>query len=94
MELNDKDKLIVQELGDVINSAIEQSEAVISVINRLRDAGFELDLTIRLEIGLRSIDQSEGDTDSDASGDVTTRLKITDQDRLELRRMKIRFDED
>lgn len=97
MELNDESKQIVEELGDAINSAVERSEEVVSAINRIRSAGFELDLTIRLGIGLRARSQPKEYTPSDApdsGANGTTRLEITDQDLMELRRMKIRFEED
>jgi hypothetical protein len=54
----------------------------------LRDVGYELELTLRLEIGLRQLDQPEAE---DAHADVT--LELTDDDMRTLRRMKIRIDD-
>lgn len=87
MELNDEAKEIVQELGAAINSAVERSHEVADAIARLREAGYELELTLRLEIGLREHEQTE---DSPAEA----RLELTDEDRRTLRSMRIRFDED
>lgn len=85
MEINDEAKQIVEELGAAINSAVEQSSEVSDAIGRLRDVGYELELTLRLEIGLRQLDQ-EG-----AQEDVL--LDLTDDDMRTLRRMKIRIDD-
>lgn len=84
MDINDEAKQIVEELGAAINSAVEQSSEVSAAIGRLRDVGYELELTLRLEIGLRQLEQ-------DAHADVM--LELTDDDMRTLRRMKIRIDD-
>lgn len=89
MEINDEAKEIVQELGAAINSAVEGSPEVAAAIERLRGAGYEMELTLRLEIGLRAHgggDEEDGDEDP-------ARLELTDEDRRTLRSMKIRFDD-
>ena len=84
MDINDEAKQIVQELGTAINSAVEKSPQVAEAIARLREAGFEMELTLRLEIALRNNDQEENSQD--------TTLELTDDDLRTLRRMKIRID--
>lgn len=86
LELNDEAKEIVQELGAAINSAVERSKEVAAAIERLREAGYDLELTLRLEIGLRE----RGDSDAE---EATGKLELTDEDRRTLRSMKIRFDD-
>ncbi len=87
MELNDEAKQIVQDLGAAINAAVENSSRVAETIERLRDAGYEMELTLRLEIGLRPYEQKiEEMLDGDAA------LDLTDEDKRTLRRMKIRID--
>ncbi len=88
MELNDESKDLVQELGAAINAAVERSAEVAEAIERLRDAGYEMELTLRLEIGLRdrTADADTGDTDDGA-------LELTDEDRRTLRSMRIRIDD-
>jgi hypothetical protein len=88
LELNDEAKEIVQELGAAINSAVERSPEVAEAIERLREAGYDLELTLRLEIGLR-----EHAPDGDDEDEHSARLELTDEDRRTLRSMKIRFDE-
>jgi len=87
LELDDRAKEIVQEIGSAINSAVENSNEVAKAIERLRDAGYEMELTLRLEIGLRPND-SEDDEEAEAA------LDLTDEDVRTLRNMKIRIDND
>lgn len=94
MEINDDAKELVQEIGEAINAAVERSPEVADAISRLRAAGYEMELTLKLEIGLRETG-TEDDTDeatTDAGQDAAT-LELTDEDRRTLRSMKIRFDE-
>jgi hypothetical protein len=88
LDINDDAKEIVQELGAAINAAVESSPQVAEAIERLRVAGYEMELTLRLEIGLRERDAEAGEGDG---GGAT--LELTDEDRRTLRSMKIRFDD-
>ncbi len=89
MEINDEAKQIVHDLGQAINTAVERSAEVAEAIERLRDAGYEMELTLRLEIGLRP--NAEDDKADGERGDAE--LELTDEDMRTLRRMKIRFDD-
>lgn len=86
MDIDDRAKEIVQEIGTAINESVESSSKVADAIERLRDAGYEMELTLRLEIGLRPHADDEG---PDAEG---TPLSLTDEDIQILQRMKIRID--
>lgn len=86
MEINDEAKQIVQELGMAINSAVEKSSQVAETIERLREAGYEMELTLRLEIALREHAEEE------AAGEEEAALELTEEDMRTLRRMKIRID--
>jgi hypothetical protein len=90
LEINDDAKEIVQELGAAINSAVENSSEVAAAIERLREAGYEMELTLRLEIGLRA---HEGGDEEEADGAEPAPLELTDEDRRTLRGMKIRLDD-
>ena len=85
MEIDDDAKEIVREIGTAINESVENSPQVAEAIDRLRDAGYEMELTLRLEIGLRphSGEVGEGGAAS---------LELTDEDVQVLQRMKIRID--
>jgi hypothetical protein len=86
LEIDDDAKEIVREIGTAINESVENSSKVAEAIERLRDAGYEMELTLRLEIGLRP---HSGDEDVDGA-DAT--LDLTDEDMQVLQRMKIRID--
>ena len=92
MNLDDKGKEAVRELGDAINSAIEKSPRVSDAIERLREIGYEPNLTLRLEIGLQEI--AESFDHSKPIEPEQIELDLTDEDLKTLRRMKIRIDAD
>ena len=85
LEIDDDAKEIVREIGTAINESVENSSKVAEAIERLRDAGYEMELTLRLEIGLRP------HAGEDAEG-VDATLDLTDEDMQVLQRMKIRID--
>ena len=86
MEIDDDAKEIVREIGTAINESVENSTKVAEAIERLRQAGYEMELTLRLEIGLRP-HSGDDETDND---DAT--LELTEEDLQVLQRMKIRID--
>ena len=86
MEIDDDAKEIVREIGTAINESVENSTKVAEAIERLREAGYEMELTLRLEIGLRP---HAGDEENAADG---ASLELTEEDLQVLQRMKIRID--
>jgi len=86
MEIDDDAKEIVREIGTAINESVENSTKVAEAIERLREAGYEMELTLRLEIGLRP---HAGD---DESALEAASLDLTEEDLQILQRMKIRID--
>lgn len=94
MQLNEEAEEVVRELGAAINAAIEKSTRVSAAIEHLREIGYELQLTLKLEIGLREIGETDGDFAEDDSAPPDLRLELTDEDLKTLRRMKIRLDSD
>lgn len=86
LEIDDDAKEIVREIGSAINESVENSTKVAEAIERLREAGYEMELTLRLEIGLRPHADDE-----DAPG-TNSKLDLTDEDIQVLQRMKIRID--
>ena len=88
MEIDDDTRQIVHEIGSAINDSIENSSQVARAIERLREAGYEMELTLRLELGLRPHPPGE---EAEAGA---TPLDLTDEDLRVLQRMKIRIDSD
>jgi len=84
--MDDHTKQLAEEVGTAINESVQQSPTVAAAIERLREAGFEMELTLKLEIGLRA--QREGESDSESSGS----LELTDDDMRVLQAMKIKID--
>ena len=84
--MNEETKRLAEEVGTAINESVRQSASVAAAIERLREAGFEMELTLKLEIGLRPHDSQESETESDGS------LELTEEDLRILRSMKIKID--
>ena len=80
--MDEHTKQLAEEVGTAINESVQHSPSVAEAIERLREAGFEMELTLKLEIGLRP--QSESERDSS--------LDLTDEDLRVLRSMKIKID--
>jgi hypothetical protein len=87
VEMDEETKRLAEEVGTAINESVEQSPAVAEAIERLREAGFEMELTLKLEIGLRP------QNDEGEAGDETpTTMEFTEDDLRVLRSMKIKID--
>lgn len=86
MEISGEAKQIVQELGTAINEAVERSQEVADAIERLREAGYEMELNLRLDIGLRQLLETD-------ELDTKAALELTEEDLRTLRGMKIRIDD-
>jgi len=84
--MDEETRRLAEEVGTAINDSVQQSASVAAAIERLREAGFEMELTLKLEIGLRP--QDEDDADNADAG--TT--EFTEEDLRILRSMKIKID--
>lgn len=86
MELDDYVKELAEQVGTAINESVQDSATVAAAIERLREAGFDLELTLKLEIGLRPQTDDDREQPSDGS------LELTEEDVRILRSMKIKID--
>jgi len=86
MEMDDETRRLAEEVGTAINESVQQSASVAAAIERLREAGFEMELTLKLEIGLRPQEDEEPGDDS------PTTMEFTEEDLRILRSMKIKID--
>jgi len=85
LELDDEVKQLAEQVGTAINESVQESSSVAAAIARLREAGFDMELTLKLEIGLRpqsDLTSETGEPD----------FEFTDEDLRVLRSMKIRID--
>ena len=85
--MDEHTKKLAEEVGTAINDSVQQSASVAAAIERLREAGFEMELTLKLEIGLRP---QGGENESGSEGPGS--LELTDEDLRVLRSMKIKID--
>jgi len=83
--MDEHTKKLAEEVGTAINESVQSSTSVAAAIERLREAGFEMELTLKLEIGLRPHHSDEFSSESES-------LELTDEDLKILRSMKIRID--
>lgn len=83
MELNNRAKNASRELGDALNAALESSVRVRDAIDRLREIGFEPNLTLRLELMKTRPDEDASDA---------FELALSEEDLRTLRKMKISFE--
>ena len=79
-------KRLAEEVGTAINESVQNSASVAAAIDRLREAGFEMELTLRLEIGLRPQRENQEETGNAES------FELTEDDLRVLRSMKIKID--
>jgi hypothetical protein len=86
LDLDDYVKQLAEQVGTAINESVQESSSVAAAIERLREAGFEMELTLKLEIGLRP---QHGDQEKSESADS---LELTDEDVRILQAMKIKID--
>jgi hypothetical protein len=85
MEMDEETKRLAEEVGTAINESVQESAGVAAAIERLREAGFEMELTLKLEIGLRP-----HATDDQSASETSGSLEFTDEDLQILRSMKIK----
>ncbi len=86
MEMDEETKRLAEDVGTAINESVRDSSAVAAAIDRLREAGFEMELTLKLEIGLRPQSDDQERESSNESFD------LTDEDLQILRSMKIKIE--
>jgi hypothetical protein len=84
--MDEEIKKLAEEVGTAINESVQQSTSVADAIERLREAGFEMELTLKLEIGLRPKDEIEAESEGGGS------LDLTEDDLRVLRSMKIKIE--
>ena len=92
MQLDDKLKLLIQELGDAINEALSESGGINDAIQNMKRSGYDVFLVLEATIGFNKRSQTEpaevaGDSTGLPDGDMP--LKVTAQDLKFLRSLKI-----
>ena len=93
MQIDDKLKGLIKELGDAINGALSQSVEINDAIQNVRDAGYEVVLALEATIGFN---KRAGETPVEPTADpvaVDAKLKVTSQDLKFLQSLKISIED-
>jgi hypothetical protein len=94
LQIDDKLKGLIKELGDAINGALSQSVEINDAIQNVRDAGYEVVLALEATIGFNKKSGSEPTEESAADPvGVDAKLKVTSQDLKFLQSLKISIED-
>jgi len=94
LQIDDKLKGLIKELGDAINGALSSSVEINDAIQNVRDAGYEVVLALEATIGFNKKPGSETSNDSPADPvAVDAELKVTSQDLKFLQSLKISIED-
>jgi len=108
--LDERLKLLMQELGSAINDSLADSDRIASAIGDIKKAGFDVFLILEATIGFNKRDENAEPEDGESSeseiqitderpgrnkrGEAGIRLKFTTQDQKFLRALKISVEEE
>ncbi|HYM12781.1 MAG TPA: hypothetical protein VEU62_18730 [Bryobacterales bacterium] len=96
-------KILMQELGNAINDSLSDSDRIAEAIGEIKQAGYDVFLVLEATIGFNRREDgedSEGAVESEVrpegkrTFESTGKIKFTSQDQRFLRALKIAIDED
>ena len=92
MDIDDRLKDLIKELGDAINGALSQSVDINDAIQNVRNAGYDVELALEATIGFRKKpDELSASPISKATSEG--KLKVTSQDLKWLQSLKISIED-
>jgi hypothetical protein len=107
LDLDEKLKALMQELGSAINESLADSDRIAAAIGEIKRAGYDVFLVLEATIGFNKREAGEADDEetetrvetefepaADGALESTARIKFTTQDQKFLRALKIAIDED
>lgn len=89
MQIDDRLKGLLKELGDAINLALSQSVEINEAIQNVRNAGYEVVLALEATIGFNKKVIEETSSPASESPAPDGNLKVTSQDLKFLQELKI-----
>ena len=94
LQIDDKLKGLIKELGDAINGALSQSVEINAAIQNVRDAGYEVVLALEATIGFNKKPGSENSEAEPADPvAIDAKLRVTSQDLKFLQSLKISIED-
>jgi hypothetical protein len=97
LELDDKLKRLIKELGSAINESLSESDRISDVMGKIRAAGYDLFLVLEVTVGFNKSGASErprrGKSGAGRRGE-TQEFRLTSEDADFLRELKISVDVD
>ena len=92
MEIDDRLKGLIRELGDAINGALSQSVDINDAIQNVRNAGYDVELALEATIGFRKKPERVPPSSSSKTPE-DGKLRITSQDLKFLQSLKISIED-
>jgi hypothetical protein len=105
--VEEKLKVLMQELGDAINESLSDSDRIAAAIGEIRRAGYDVFLVLEATIGFNRREEDEEEEGAEVEGgetpapravpkpfESTAKLKWTSQDQKFLRALKIAVEDD
>ena len=93
MQIDDKLKGLLKELGDAINNALSQSVEISDAIQNVRNAGYEVVLALEATIGFNRKPEEESGVTGAEESQARGKLKVTSQDLKFLQSLKISIED-
>lgn len=96
MELDDKFKRLIKELGNAINESLSESDKIADVMGRIRAAGYDLFLVLEVTIGFNKNGEPETPrkTRSGSRRKGSHEFQLTTEDAEFLRGLRISVDDE
>jgi len=99
LELDDKFKRLIKELGNAINESLSESDQIADVMGRIRAAGYDLFLVLEVTIGFNKNGKAEASTPRRTRSSASRRkesheFQLTTEDAEFLRGLRISVDDE
>jgi hypothetical protein len=91
VQIDDKLKILIKELGDAINGALSQSAEINDAIQNVKNAGYDVVLALEATIGFNRKPTEESPSEAEPADDG--KLKVTSQDLRFLQSLKISIED-
>ena len=91
--LDSRLKELIQQLGNVINESLSESEGIARVIGEIHETGHDIFLVVEATVGFNKREGGEPPHRSDGPSRLRSELAFTDQDQAFLKALRINVEE-